>query len=544
MANTSKQAQPQDYAQNIEFALLDILGDALQGKTFVDIGAEKGSFARFFMEKGLQGVLFEPFPRHHATLHTLTEATASQFYPYAIDHQDQAGILYLSLDEHGMAHDYYHSLVPLPDDPRVQHQESMPVVCRSLESLAEEGVLEPHIGVLKIDTEGNDLHVLRGMGRVRAEVLICEFFTEGVYAGWEEAHPEGLIAEAQQLGYQHYLGIQRDRGKIIVSWQPTHIPSGQWGNLIFMEDAIYKQCREALDQMMTSLDSTTRSADERSSTLQDWLARQIEQHGSSVETTWLIDVGAYQGDFTRSMLGALPFARALLFEPHPDNVAGLESMVASEDRITLVPRALGNAMGEVHFHATQDRATGSVLAYAPAALTLREIPASFPVQQTTLDTYLEQQEAPIRVGLLKIDTQGNDLNVLKGAERTLQHSRPWVVVELIFGPLYEGQARPDAVFTWLYEHGYHLAAFFNAHEADAGWLAFADAVFVPDEVDRDYRAPYHAKTEGGGLQVQIEALQTVCEERLALINHLHEEAARRLDIIQQLEKELRRSDTE
>lgn len=555
MADASSKAIPERYAQDTEFILLDILTDALQEHTFIDVGAEKGSFARFFMEKGLQGVLFEPFPRHHAALEALIEGTPSRLLPYAIDDEDGTGTLHLSYDDDGVLHDHFHSLIPLHNDPRVHHEDSLSVTCRSLESLHDEGLLDAHIGILKIDTEGNDLNVLRGMGAVRAEVLLCEFFTEGLYAGWEAAHPEGLIAEARRLGYRHYLAVMKHRGGEVISWSPVAFEREEWGNLIFLEEAVYARCQEVLNRVVAACATTPHAiggpgsgqaasaTTMRPATLQGWLARQIAQCLPSVAASLLIDVGAYRGDFTQALLENVAFDHAYLFEPHPANVAMLKPVVAQADRMTLVPLAVGSTTGEVRFHATQDSATGSVLPYAPTALGPQDTPASFRVQQTTLDGYLGSLAAQDHVGLIKIDAQGADLDVLKGAEQTLRQSRPWLVVELIFGPLYEGQARPEAVFNWLYRHGYRLAAFFNEHEAEEGWLAFADAVFVPEEVERDYAAPYHARPAGDELQAQVYALQAVCRERLDLINRLHEEAERRLVIIHQLERALRKSET-
>ena len=52
------------YAQETEFTILDSLLPVLRGKTFLDIGAEKGSFAKFLLDRGLTGAVFEPLPGH------------------------------------------------------------------------------------------------------------------------------------------------------------------------------------------------------------------------------------------------------------------------------------------------------------------------------------------------------------------------------------------------------------------------------------------------------------------------------------------------
>lgn len=238
------------YAQETEFALLEILVLTLTKKTFVDIGAEKGAFAGFLMQHGFQGVVFEPCPKHHAGLEKLTENTDSSFLPYAIDSQDRTADFHLSYDENGKLQDFFHSLHKLTDDDRVQHRDSFPVKCRSLQSLADQGTIGTRIGILKTDTEGNDLNVLKGVGSVRAEVLICEFFTEGLYAGWELAHPSGLIAEAAKLGFNHYLAIKKKQGREMLSWNPAAFTEGQWGNLIFMTETVYHRCFEDLHALV------------------------------------------------------------------------------------------------------------------------------------------------------------------------------------------------------------------------------------------------------------------------------------------------------
>lgn len=542
------------YAQDTEFVLLNTLVSAITKKTFIDIGAEKGSFSKFFMQKGLQGILFEPCPKHHAALKALTKNTKTLFFPYAIDSRDRTADLHLSYDENGELQDYFHSLHALPDDPRVKHQDEIPVTCRSLQSLVAEGVLEPRVGMLKIDTEGNDLNVLKGMGTLHVEVLICKFFTEGLYAGWEEAHPRGLIAEAEKLGLKHYLAIIKRQGRERLAWTPTDFFEQQWGNLIFMNAEIYECCFEELNAQITARQIAAADAGpqpvpcqaaglpQRLTSLHDWLSHQWDRHAVSTHGTLLIDVGAYQGGFSRELLASSGFENAVLFEPNPLNVATLKQAFAYDGRLVIEPLALGNEVAEVTFYATDDRATGSVLPYAPASLAPDDAVESYCVEQTTLDRYLEARDAQERVGLIKIDTQGYDLQVLQGAEQTLKKSQPWLVAELIFGPLYQHQASPFAIFNWLTERGYSLAALFNEHFSDDGWIAFADAVFVPGNVAHHYEAPYHARPDLASLQYEIQSLRAICAERLELINFLHTENAKRLELIEQLENELRAQD--
>ncbi len=61
-----------------------------------------------------------------------------------------------------------------------------------------------------------------------------------------------------------------------------------------------------------------------------------------------------------------------------------------------------------------------------------------------------------RLDCIKIDVDGFDLEVLKGAEKTLARFDPWVIVEINHALATRGQSIDEA-FSWLHAHGYRLA---------------------------------------------------------------------------------------
>lgn len=267
------------YAQETEFTILDSLLPVLRSRNFLDIGAEKGSFAKFLIERGFTGALFEPYPGHQKELAALATRTGSKFFPWAVDRADRSAQFHIACDEAGREVDYYHSLHRIAQDDRVKHQRVIDVQCRSLASLAAAGEIPAEIGVLKTDTEGNDLAVMQGLGPVQAEVLICEFFTEGLYAGWEEAHPRGLIARAEQLGFSQHLAIKRWEGQELVSLKPAVFLRRQWGNLIFMRLKVFREAQEALQKivacseqrLMETVVAQTRAAEAKEEVIQKLL---------------------------------------------------------------------------------------------------------------------------------------------------------------------------------------------------------------------------------------------------------------------------------
>ncbi|QIF00136.1 FkbM family methyltransferase [Roseimicrobium sp. ORNL1] len=251
-ASTTVMAAPRDglYQQETEVAVLKILAGKVKRKTFLDVGAEKGSFARELMVLGFSGVLFEPFTGHLPALNKLVEGTDSRVLSCAVDATDHEGRLHIAKDEEGQPLEYFHSLQAAPSATNFRHDaEGVPVACRSLESLAREGTIEAQVGILKVDTEGNDLRVLEGMGPVRAEVLMCEFVTPRLYPDWICSFPEGLMAAAKAMGYGHCLAVSRFDEHEIVEVDPVHFVDGEWGNLIFTSKGLLDDARAELDAL-------------------------------------------------------------------------------------------------------------------------------------------------------------------------------------------------------------------------------------------------------------------------------------------------------
>ena len=235
----------------------------------------------------------------------------------------------------------------------------------------------------------------------------------------------------------------------------------------------------------------------------------------------VVDVGAYRGDFTADALAAFPGSSALLFEPGPSKAAALRQRYRSEPSVRVFEIALGDEGGEALFHEYEDSATDSLLPAHGATETTRR------VLVRRLDDVLEDEGAT-SVDLLKIDAQGYDLHVLRGAARTLARCRPALLVEAIFVPLYRGQACFDELLAFLTAAGYRLAGVHAVHTDARGLLAFADFLFLGQEVHgrlAGASGPFTCR-DPDTLLDQVDVLQVACDERLALIHRLDGELRR------------------
>lgn len=151
--------------------------------------------------------------------------------------------------------------------------------------------------------------------------------------------------------------------------------------------------------------------------------------GDSVRVVF--DVGANDGATARRSLEAFPVAEVHSFEPQPDVFAALRDAFAGEPRVHAVNTALADKAGDATLFQFE---YGSVLgSLVPNAQNIvgnahREV-ATQVVACTTLDHYSESNGVQT-VDVLKIDTEGFELQVLQGSRGMLSRGRiKYVYVE-------------------------------------------------------------------------------------------------------------------
>lgn len=201
----------------------------------------------------------------------------------------------------------------------------------------------------------------------------------------------------------------------------------------------------------------------------------------------VFDVGAHRGKMSRLFLDAFPRARVHAFEPQPALHATLaaDSAVA-EGRLVAVQAALGDHVGRTCFHLGAASATSSRFPRNTAGR--RYFRADFvmngeiEVPLDTLDAYAARH-AIESIELLKLDTQGGERDILRGAAGLLADARIGIVVTEFFAvPHYEGAPLLDEIWTELRRHGYGLFDLFPGPRGRNGQLRYGDAIFVSPRV--------------------------------------------------------------
>jgi FkbM family methyltransferase len=156
----------------------------------------------------------------------------------------------------------------------------------------------------------------------------------------------------------------------------------------------------------------------------------------------IADVGANIGVNTMALAHLAPDGHVHSFEPDPTARTFLEENIEANsiNNVSVHPVALGEAAGSATMYHNREFLAGSMVvdqadetfrdylttARTPGAERLRG--EFIDVDCTTLDAVVDKL-ALDRLDVLKIDTEGYDIDVLRGARRTIESLKPVVVVE-------------------------------------------------------------------------------------------------------------------
>lgn len=154
----------------------------------------------------------------------------------------------------------------------------------------------------------------------------------------------------------------------------------------------------------------------------------------------IVDVGANVGQFTVASAHLFKDAQIYAFEPVPESFEKLHKNVSKFINVSSYALALGDQIGNIDFHVNTHSHSSSVLPLSKHHLTAfpkakEDKIISVPIK--TLDSISNKLKLDSPV-LLKLDVQGYEAYVLKGAAETLKKV-DYVLLEASFKPMYEGE---------------------------------------------------------------------------------------------------------
>jgi FkbM family methyltransferase len=206
-------------------------------------------------------------------------------------------------------------------------------------------------------------------------------------------------------------------------------------------------------------------------------AKLLEHRGINL----LLDVGADGGQYGIKMRKSGYTGRIVSFEPRADAFAQLEASAADDANWECRRLALGSSQGSAEINVSRNAHSSSLLPMAERHRTVAPRSAYVGTEEVPVARLDSIWDELVRAGdrvYLKLDTQGFELEVLGGAERSLPDVQA-VEAELSLVPLYEGAPVYVDLLDRLGQEGFRLAGLQpELGDPDTGELLQANGIFV------------------------------------------------------------------
>lgn len=172
----------------------------------------------------------------------------------------------------------------------------------------------------------------------------------------------------------------------------------------------------------------------------------------------IIDIGANTGIYGKECRSTGYKGCIVSFEPLKEAFAKLEKNTENDPNWIVYNFALGAENTNQQINISANSHSSSILNILDAH-TKAEATASYigkqEIEIRTLDSLFNKIQKNAQEIYLKIDTQGFEMNVLKGASTSLEHINT-IQLEMSLRPLYEGQPLYTDIMDYLHSYGYNL----------------------------------------------------------------------------------------
>jgi FkbM family methyltransferase len=199
----------------------------------------------------------------------------------------------------------------------------------------------------------------------------------------------------------------------------------------------------------------------------------------------IFDVGAHDGKTAQEFLKSFPNARLVAFEPGSMAFQTLAGLFRNRPNVAVENKAVGaeRGTGQLNLYSWANMNSLLPLDDQPENMIRHKVTSAgtASVQVVSIDDYCSENGFA-KIDVLKIDTQGYDLQVLAGAKRMLkQQSIRTILLEANFIPMYKNQADFSALHEFLVSFGYRLVGFYKAARKN-GYIAWCDVCYVAAEI--------------------------------------------------------------
>jgi|TARA_B110000114_G_scaffold184059_1_gene226803 FkbM family methyltransferase len=188
-----------------------------------------------------------------------------------------------------------------------------------------------------------------------------------------------------------------------------------------------------------------------------------------------VDVGANRGQFSLLIHYLYPKNKIIAYEPLKSEFSILKNIFKNTKNIKLFNLAVGSEKKSVNIYQTEKEDSSSLL--KPGKLQLKYFPKTYvkkilKTKMIKLNTHIKNLKKP---AFLKIDVQGYELEVLKGAD--LKRFK-YIYLEGSYVKLYSNQPLIKSISNYLLLKGFEKIGRFNLMKNIFGKPLQADFLFI------------------------------------------------------------------
>lgn len=208
------------------------------------------------------------------------------------------------------------------------------------------------------------------------------------------------------------------------------------------------------------------------------ILKKVLQPGSNC-----VDVGAHKGEILDEFIALAGSGNHFAFEPIPAMYKSLASKYAGKAQV--FPFALSDHDGVTEFNLVLDDPAYSGLKqreYKTADTRVEKIE----VEVRTLDGVLSDRQC--KIDLIKIDVEGGEFGVLKGATQILEKDKPVIIFEFGKGASEYYGTKPEELFGFFQKHNYAIYTLSAFQKNNSSLSAAEFLVSYDNKIDYYYIA--------------------------------------------------------